>query len=578
MQFIAQLFKQFSPGVSMGSEISSTIPKSQNPEGKTGLFSENLSHFLKTGAKNTPKAQANLTEETNSQAETALTEISTDLIPLNFLPEAGNNSSELSGQGAALKQSNAGAIVNSENKQMYQFNAEGMPRENLIIKLQQINSTVASKADNGGVKNTDLLGLNVSVENDTSEDGFQKTGKAADISAKSNGLTISKGQQSTGVDAEMANQKTFSGPAGHKELVLKTSTTQVTEESKSIDRTITEQGKKAPSPKNILKTEINSDKSNVKYLQQEESPRPVKFVSRENLTSLSTKNSNKQKLPLQVKVATGEVKQAPTVSADTSAKTFSKDAVAVSKDVQVVNSKNDGSVQQHAASDSTKPQRADVTASSQGRGGGLDMSNGNGSNKPITEYKNAGFNEVKITDTDDFLNTQLKAESAEKELAEITQKTDSRALVNQYIKNELPERLAKIIKQQQVFSNTAKPAGAAASHRLIFEDGNSVDISASKKDHMVQVHLANASQEIQRLLVKHADDIKILLQDRLQVEVELQFDSNEGSGKFELEKDEAYGSASERTNEPGNREDFDSPASKPGRIKYLGFNRNEWIG
>jgi len=579
MQFIAQLFKQFSPGVSTVSEMGSTITNPQSSEGETGLFSENLSHFLKTGAKNHHKAQAGITEETNSQAATALTDNSTGLLPINFLPETGNNISAASGQGSALKQSNAGVIVHSENKQMPQLNAEGTLRETLAIKLQQINLTPTGKVDNGGVKNTDFLGMNISVENYSSEEGFIKAGKAADISAKSksNGLIISKGQQSNGVEPEMANQKTFSNPEGHKELFLKTSNTQVTEQPESIEKIKTEQGKKAASPENFLKTEINSNKPNVKYLQKEESPRPVKFVGRENLTSFSTENSNKDKLSSQEKVATGEVKKVPTVSADTSAKTFSKNAVAVSKDVQVVNSKNDGGVQ-HATTDNSKPQRVNVAGSSQGRGGGLDMSNGNRDNKPLTKYESSGFNEIKKSDSFDFFKTQFKTDVAEKDLTEAAQKAESRALINQYIKNELPERLTKIIKQQQVFSNTAKSAGAAASQRLIFEDGNSVDISASKKEQMVQVHLANASQEIQRLLVKHADDIKILLQDRLQVEVELQFESNEGSGKFELERDETYGTESERTNGSGKREDFDSLASKPSRIKYLGFNRNEWIG
>jgi len=578
MQFIAQLFKQWSPGISPGSEIGSTITNTQNTDGTKHLFSENLSHFLKSGTKNHHKIQADTAEEANPQADTALRNTSTGLIPLNILPEPVNTFTMASGQGSAPKESNAGEIVNSENKQMLQLNAEGVPRENEVKNLQPINLTANSKADKGGVKNTVFTGMNVSVENYASEEGFIKTGKVTEIAAKSTGLTISKGPNSSALPLETANNGILSAPAQHKKLLLKTSNAPATEYRESHNTIKTEQAKKAVSPENVLKTEIHADKSKVKHLQQEELPRPAKFVSRENLTSLSTENLNKHKLSSLAKVATGEVKQAPTILADTPGKILSKDAVAVAKDVQVVNSKNDGSVQQHVASDSTKPQRADLTASSQGRGGGLDMSNGNGSNKPITEYKNAGFNEVKITDADNFPNTQLKAESAEKELAEITQKAENRPLINQYIKNELPERIAKIIKQQQLFSNTAKSAGAAATQRLLFEDGNSVDISASKKEQMVQVHLANASQEIQRLLIKHADDIKILLQERLQIEVELQLDTNEGSGQFGFNKDEAYGTESKRTHGSGKPEDFDSRASKPSRIKYLGFNRNEWIG
>lgn len=117
-------------------------------------------------------------------------------------------------------------------------------------------------------------------------------------------------------------------------------------------------------------------------------------------------------------------------------------------------------------------------------------------------------------------------------------------------------------------------------HRLVMDNGQTLNVSARTSDGVLHLQLSGGNQDLNRLLQQHMQEIQNHLQEKMHVQVDLQF-QNQSNGQTaqQFQQQSGNGGGYHRpTNLSSN--DFDErtaePKERPLSNRRLGYNNTEW--
>ncbi|HKI45651.1 MAG TPA: hypothetical protein VKA08_10005 [Balneolales bacterium] len=117
-------------------------------------------------------------------------------------------------------------------------------------------------------------------------------------------------------------------------------------------------------------------------------------------------------------------------------------------------------------------------------------------------------------------------------------------------------------------------------HRLVMDNGQTLNVSERTSDGILHLQLSGGNQDLNKLLQQHMQEIQNHLQEKMHVQVDLQFQNqSNGQPAQQFQQQSGNGGAYHRpTNISSN--DFDErtaePKERPLSNRRLGYNNTEW--
>jgi len=131
--------------------------------------------------------------------------------------------------------------------------------------------------------------------------------------------------------------------------------------------------------------------------------------------------------------------------------------------------------------------------------------------------------------------------------------------------------------QQSLNQTFIKKTEQWQNHRFVFDDGNSLNVSVRQAEGGLQLQLATGNSELNKLIQQHLSDIQRHLQEQMNMDIDLGMQNFGGKNPQtvteEKNKDESPNVGSGTSNEFGDKA---GNGTESHRIRYMGFNENEW--
>ncbi len=165
-----------------------------------------------------------------------------------------------------------------------------------------------------------------------------------------------------------------------------------------------------------------------------------------------------------------------------------------------------------------------------------------------------------------------------------TQSGNNTTALNSYSVT-IPRQLAgKILSMVQKTPSSAHDQQTWQKHRLVMDNGQTLNVSARTTDGVLHLQLSGGNQDLNKLLQQHLQEIRNHLQEQMNVKVDLQFQSQTGGqsaqqfqqqrgNKGTFNDTSIFGNnLNDRTTEAGP----DIPERQPLSNRRLGYNNTEW--
>ena len=141
-------------------------------------------------------------------------------------------------------------------------------------------------------------------------------------------------------------------------------------------------------------------------------------------------------------------------------------------------------------------------------------------------------------------------------------------------------RFTKVLQQQQVFTPRTLNTETFQPHTFILDNGEALNVAAKQTEGVLTLQIEAGNQDIIRIIQQNSDEIKVQLQKQLDVEIDLQlndFDKQDGNSDLHtsFKKNAQADSRSVQNTDEIVDENNSTPTES---VKYLGFNKNEWVG
>ncbi len=115
-------------------------------------------------------------------------------------------------------------------------------------------------------------------------------------------------------------------------------------------------------------------------------------------------------------------------------------------------------------------------------------------------------------------------------------------------------------------------------HRFILKDGNTVNIAAKTSSGALQLQLSAGNGELSKILQRHLPDIQQHVQQELEIEIDLQLQDFDGQ-QTDQQHDSVSGKDTPGDTDVGEQNSTGNltEQAEDRRIRYFGFNKNEWV-
>jgi hypothetical protein len=171
--------------------------------------------------------------------------------------------------------------------------------------------------------------------------------------------------------------------------------------------------------------------------------------------------------------------------------------------------------------------------------------------------------------------------------AQISEQRMQEALKAQWIRKDFPQ---KIIQLAQTATQNTQKQGAEFwhKHRFVFDQGKALTVAVNKQDGRLQVQITGGSQEVSRMLQQYSQEIRQQLQEKFDLQVDIQFNEDQQQQQEQGQKNSAGGQSGsggiDSRNLTGLNEVQSSERSvteetqQSGRSTASDSDENEWTG
>jgi len=149
--------------------------------------------------------------------------------------------------------------------------------------------------------------------------------------------------------------------------------------------------------------------------------------------------------------------------------------------------------------------------------------------------------------------------------------------INLFARRDLPAKLVQMV-QQQNFSQRSEGKQVWHKHRILLDEGKSLNVAIRKGDGVIQLQLSSGNAEMNKIIQQHLNDIRQHLQQQLGMDVELhlQQDGTGQQGRFDEKFEEKSNISNDGKKILEQQHDSKESAERQPRTRYYGFNNNEW--
>lgn len=138
----------------------------------------------------------------------------------------------------------------------------------------------------------------------------------------------------------------------------------------------------------------------------------------------------------------------------------------------------------------------------------------------------------------------------------------------------------RIVSMVQKTPQSAQEQQVWHRHRLVMDNGQTLNVSARTSDGVLHLQLAGGNQDLNKLLQQHLQEIQNHLQEQMHVQVDLQF-QNQSNGQMAQQFQQQQSGNQRMFNRAMNlNNDFDERTAesneRPLSNRRLGYNKTEW--
>ena len=149
------------------------------------------------------------------------------------------------------------------------------------------------------------------------------------------------------------------------------------------------------------------------------------------------------------------------------------------------------------------------------------------------------------------------------------------APVTTFVRKQLPVQLTQMV-QKQNFSQRSDGKQVWHKHRILLDEGKSLQVAMRKGEGLIQLQLSSGNSELSRIIQQHLSNLRQHLQQSLDIQIDLHL-QQQGDG--EAPSEESFNEeAGVRQRGSKNVEEIPAKESTENRsvTRYYGFNTNEW--